>query len=86
MPRGWSSVFGVASRADFLTFIETEWTDMRPKSPIAAMERDGSDRPLLPTVSGPACTGLVSLPACHSAPRRGCGQRFRPARTAVPDA
>ncbi|AKS31976.1 MbtH family protein [Mycolicibacterium goodii] len=32
VPAGWQVVFGEASRADCLEFIEQNWTDIRPKS------------------------------------------------------
>ncbi|MET8870048.1 MbtH family protein [Nonomuraea sp. NPDC004580] len=38
VPEGWTSVFGKASREECLAYIEKSWTDMRPKSLIAAME------------------------------------------------
>ena len=43
VPAGWRVVYGEAGREDCLSYVETNWTDMRPKSLIAAMEgeRDG---------------------------------------------
>ncbi|WP_020667598.1 MbtH family protein [Amycolatopsis nigrescens] len=38
IPAGWTRVHGEASRQDCLDYVETHWTDMRPKSLIAAME------------------------------------------------
>ncbi|MFF7591549.1 MbtH family protein [Kitasatospora purpeofusca] len=38
VPEGWDQVFGEAGRQECLDYIEREWTDMRPKSLIAAME------------------------------------------------
>lgn len=32
VPAGWQVVFGEASRAECLEFIEQNWTDIRPKS------------------------------------------------------
>jgi len=32
VPDGWETVFGEASRAECLAFIENAWTDMRPRS------------------------------------------------------
>lgn len=32
VPDGWSIAYGEASRADCLAYIESSWTDMRPKS------------------------------------------------------
>jgi MbtH protein len=37
VPEGWTSVFGKAGRDECLEYIETSWTDMRPKSLIEAM-------------------------------------------------
>ncbi|WP_228561783.1 MbtH family protein [Catenulispora rubra] len=37
VPVGWTSVFGEAARQECLDYIEANWTDMRPKSLIAAM-------------------------------------------------
>jgi MbtH protein len=38
IPAGWSIVHGPDGRAACLDYIETNWTDMRPKSLIDAME------------------------------------------------
>ncbi|MFD0886040.1 MbtH family protein [Streptosporangium algeriense] len=38
VPAGWEVVFGDAARQECLDHIERSWTDMRPKSLIAAME------------------------------------------------
>ncbi|TXL89766.1 MbtH family protein [Streptomyces sp. IB2014 016-6] len=40
VPAGWTPTFGPAGRAACLTHIESAWTDLRPKSLIAAT--DGS--------------------------------------------
>ncbi|MFD6992108.1 MbtH family protein [Streptomyces sp. NPDC059943] len=40
VPAGWTRTFGPDSRAACLTHIEANWTDLRPKSLIAAT--DGS--------------------------------------------
>ncbi|HET8658435.1 MAG TPA: MbtH family protein [Micromonosporaceae bacterium] len=39
VPEGWTVVFGEAARQDCLDYIEKSWTDLRPKSLIAAMEQ-----------------------------------------------
>ncbi len=39
VPEGWNQVFGASPRQDCLDYIEANWTDMRPKSLIEAMER-----------------------------------------------
>ncbi|NEY34582.1 MbtH family NRPS accessory protein [Streptomyces sp. PRKS01-65] len=38
VPEGWRTAFGEAGREECLAYIEKTWTDMRPKSLIAAME------------------------------------------------
>jgi MbtH protein len=40
VPAGWTAVFGPAARPQCLDFVESSWTDLRPKSLIEAMERD----------------------------------------------
>ncbi|OBJ00381.1 MbtH family protein [Mycobacterium sp. 1465703.0] len=37
MPAGWRVVFGEASRADCLQYVEQNWSDIRPKSLIDAL-------------------------------------------------
>ena len=37
IPAGWNVVHGPGPRGSCLDFIEVHWTDMRPKSLIAAM-------------------------------------------------
>ncbi|MET7402179.1 MbtH family protein [Dactylosporangium sp. NPDC005572] len=41
VPAGWTAVFGEESRAACLDYVETHWTDMRPKSLVAQMEAAG---------------------------------------------
>ncbi|MEU3963324.1 MbtH family protein [Streptomyces buecherae] len=38
MPIGWRAVFGEDSRDACLSYIEQNWTDLRPASLVAAME------------------------------------------------
>lgn len=38
VPEGWKVVFGEAKRDECLAYVEENWTDMRPKSLIDAME------------------------------------------------
>jgi MbtH protein len=38
VPAGWEVAHGQADRKECLDFVEQNWTDMRPKSLIAAME------------------------------------------------
>ena len=38
VPGGWTVEFGEGGRQECLDFIETNWTDMRPNSLIAAMD------------------------------------------------
>ncbi|MPZ67718.1 MAG: MbtH family NRPS accessory protein [Pseudonocardiaceae bacterium] len=40
VPAGWTAVLDSASRAEALEYIDTHWTDMRPKSLIEAMNAD----------------------------------------------
>jgi uncharacterized protein YbdZ (MbtH family) len=42
VPQGWTIILNSGTRAACLEFIEKNWTDMRPKSLIAAME--GADK------------------------------------------
>ena len=44
VPDGWEVIFGEAGRQECLDFIEKNWTDMRPKSLIRAMEADAAAR------------------------------------------
>ncbi len=44
VPEGWETIFGEAARQDCLDFIEANWTDMRPRSLIKAMEEDAAAR------------------------------------------
>jgi len=39
IPAGWRKVFGEASRAESLTYVEEHWTDIRPKSLREALDR-----------------------------------------------
>jgi len=39
VPDGWNTVFGEAARQECLEYIEENWTDLRPKSLIQAMEQ-----------------------------------------------
>jgi MbtH protein len=34
VPAGWTSVHGEATRQECLAYVEENWTDLRPKSPI----------------------------------------------------
>ena len=38
IPAGWQTVFGPSSRPECLAYVEANWTDLRPKSLIEAME------------------------------------------------
>ncbi|MFE3197968.1 MbtH family protein [Embleya sp. NPDC055664] len=40
VPEGWRVVFGEASRAECLEYVERNWTDLRPKSLREAMAAD----------------------------------------------
>jgi MbtH protein len=39
IPAGWNKAHGPASRQSCLDYIETHWTDMRPRSLIDAMDK-----------------------------------------------
>ncbi|MFI0418746.1 MbtH family protein [Spongiactinospora sp. 9N601] len=38
VPAGWDTVHGPASRQQCLDYVETQWTDMRPRSLVRAMD------------------------------------------------
>jgi MbtH protein len=40
VPTGWRVVFGQASRAECLEYVEQNWTDLRPRSLREAMAAD----------------------------------------------
>ncbi|CAL9674462.1 Protein MbtH (plasmid) [Streptomyces sp. enrichment culture] len=40
VPEGWVVVHGSDTRQSCLDYVEKQWTDLRPASLIAAMERD----------------------------------------------
>ena len=40
IPAGWTTVFGEDGREACLAYVEENWTDLRPKSLIDAMEAD----------------------------------------------
>lgn len=42
VPDGWTTVYGEESRSACLQFIEENWTDMRPRSLVRAMESEDS--------------------------------------------
>jgi MbtH protein len=44
IPAGWQRVYGEESRANCLAYVEENWTDMRPKSLIEAMEAASAQR------------------------------------------
>jgi MbtH protein len=39
IPAGWTAVYGPSRRKEALEHIETNWTDMRPRSLVEQMER-----------------------------------------------
>ncbi|HEY2498364.1 MAG TPA: MbtH family protein [Candidatus Angelobacter sp.] len=43
IPAGWSAVGPRGKRKECLSWIETNWTDMRPRSLVKAMEANQSD-------------------------------------------
>lgn len=40
IPSGWRVVFGAASRADCLHYVEQNWADIRPKSLIETLAQE----------------------------------------------
>ncbi|MGW2089061.1 MbtH family protein [Streptomyces sp. NPDC001880] len=42
VPEGWRIAFGEASRQECLEYVETHWTDLRPKSLQEAMAADAA--------------------------------------------
>lgn len=38
VPVGWERVFGPGPRKECVEYVDAHWTDMRPKSLVAAME------------------------------------------------
>lgn len=42
VPAGWTVNFGPDSHSACVEYVEKNWTDMRPKSLIAAMEGNGA--------------------------------------------
>ena len=44
VPDGWTTVHPSDSRQACLQYIETHWTDMRPRSLILQMEADAKER------------------------------------------
>lgn len=40
VPAGWTVAFGLAPRQDCLDYVERNWTDMRPRSLVAAMNEN----------------------------------------------
>ena len=41
VPAGWQVAFGAAVRQECLDYVEENWTDMRPRSLVEAMEKAG---------------------------------------------
>lgn len=42
VPEGWAAVLESAGRADAVEYVDSHWTDMRPKSLAEAMNADRS--------------------------------------------
>lgn len=53
VPDGWQATGPRGQRAVCLDWIDANWTDMRPRSLIEAMERDAAERAALPASSRP---------------------------------
>lgn len=47
VPAGWTVAHGEDTRQACLDYVETHWTDMRPKSLIAAMDGDAEPSEVL---------------------------------------
>ncbi|MFI6053442.1 amino acid adenylation domain-containing protein [Streptomyces violascens] len=74
-PPGWNTVFGPAGRAECLDHVEANWTDMRPASLAAQLERAGG---------GSATTDRADTAASHTITGRFAEQvRLRPDATAL---
>lgn len=39
IPGGWTAAFGPGNRADCLAYVETHWTDLRPRSLVGHMQQ-----------------------------------------------
>ena len=59
VPDGWEVIFGEAMRQECLDFIEKNWTDMRPRSLIKAMEADAAVRQNCATGENGATNGTA---------------------------
>jgi MbtH protein len=44
VPAGWQVVHGPGDRQACIDYVESHWTDLRPKSLIAAMKADATTR------------------------------------------
>ena len=44
VPGGWKTVFGEAGRKECLDYIESVWTDMRPRSLVEAMDQAAANK------------------------------------------
>jgi MbtH protein len=42
VPAGWNQVFGEDSREACVQYVDSNWTDMRPRSLVLAMEADSA--------------------------------------------
>jgi MbtH protein len=43
VPRGWRTVFGQASRRECQDYVTENWTDLRPKSLVDALNRQENE-------------------------------------------
>lgn len=72
-PSGWRVVFGEASRADCLEYVEQNWSDIRPKSLIEALAGSKAHRGSRNTRARP-----------HFAPLPTCGTGYSARFSALP--
>jgi MbtH protein len=64
VPNGWTIILKSDTRAACLEFIEKNWTDMRPKSLIAAMEGSTEGQPAIADQ-----TEKIAAPSRHDDPK-----------------
>ncbi|WP_277992120.1 MbtH family protein [Amycolatopsis sp. MtRt-6] len=42
VPEGWTTVFGADARDACLAYVETHWTDLRPRSLVSRMQEESA--------------------------------------------
>ncbi|AMY56273.1 MULTISPECIES: MbtH family protein [Nocardiaceae] len=64
VPAGWSRVFGEAKRTACLEYVDTHWTDLRPKSlAIAQAENRSQTTNVGPTMRPGTTNSVEGIPA-----------------------